>query len=196
MKRVVLTGGPGSGKTVVANAIGRDGPGRFVVVPEAATQVYSRAGTRWDWVDAAGRRELQRQIYFLQRSQEERLAAEHPDKILILDRGTIDGAAYWPDGPDAYWSDLGTTLAAELARYSHVIWMQTAAAIGIYDGSGSNACRFEDAAAAVASGQSLVQLWGGHPRFQQIAAYPRLDERIAVVRKALETIAVTPIPPG
>jgi predicted ATPase len=191
MKRVVLTGGPGSGKTAVSNAIAQGDPKRFVVVPEAATQVYSNAHTRWDLVDTAGRRDLQRQIYRLQRSQEERLAAQHPDQILILDRGTIDGAAYWPDGPEAYWADLGTSLAAEIARYSHVIWMQTAAAIGIYDGSDSNACRFEDAAAAVASGETLARLWSGHPRFQKVGAYPSLADRIDEVRTKLEKIAIT-----
>jgi predicted ATPase len=190
MKSVVLTGGPGSGKTVVSNAIAQSDPKRFVVVPEAATQVYSHAHTRWDLVDVVGRRQLQRQIYHLQRSQEERLATQHPDKILILDRGTIDGAAYWPDGPDAYWADLGTSLAAELARYSHVIWMQTAAAIGIFDGSDSNACRFEDAAGAVASGESLAKLWSGHPHFQKVAAYPSLTDKIAEVRNMIGKIAI------
>jgi hypothetical protein len=68
--------------------------------------------------------------------------------------------------------------------------MQTAAAIGIFDGSDSNACRFEDAAAAVASGESLAKLWSGHPRFQKVAAYPSLDDKIAEVRKLLEQIAV------
>jgi predicted ATPase len=191
MKRIVLTGGPGSGKTVVSNAIAQALPARFVVVPEAATQVYSKARTRWDLVDAIGRRELQRQIYFLQRRQEDLFAARHPNRILLLDRGTIDGAAYWPDGPEAYWADLGTSLAAELARYDHVVWMQTAAAIGIYDGSDSNACRFEDAAAAVASGEVLARLWSGHPHFHRNAAYRSLDDRIAEVRKMLEQIALT-----
>src|SRR5580692_10831063 len=175
MKRIVLTGGPGSGKTVVSSAVALGDPKRFVVVPEAATQVYTGARTRWDLVNEVGRRELQRQIYRLQRSQEDRFAAEHPDKILLLDRGTIDGAAYWPDGPEAYWADLGTSLAAELARYDHVIWMQTAAAIGLYDGDNSNACRFEDAAGAVASGEFLVKLWSGHPHFHRTAAYPSID---------------------
>jgi predicted ATPase len=190
MKRVVLTGGPGSGKTVVSNAIAGSDPARFVAVPEAATQVYSTARTRWDLVEAVGRRELQRQIYFLQRGQEDRIAIQHPDKILILDRGTIDGAAYWPDGPEAYWADLGTSLAAELTRYDHVMWMQTAAAIGIYDGSDSNACRFEDAVGAVASGELLVKLWSGHAHFQKIAAHPSLSDKIAEVRKTLEKIAM------
>jgi len=191
MMRVVLTGGPGSGKTVVSEALASARPDRFIVVPEAATQVYSSARTRWDLVDLEGRRDLQRRIYFLQREQEERFAKLHPDKIQILDRGTIDGAAYWPEGPDAYWIDLKTTLATELARYDHVIWLQTAAAIGVYDGSDSNPCRFEDAAAAVASGEALTQLWGGHPTFSKLPACPALADKVREVRRLLENICIS-----
>jgi predicted ATPase len=189
MNRIVLTGGPGSGKTVISRAIAALEPNRFIAIPEAATQVYSNANTRWDLVNTVGQRELQRQIYFLQRKQEDAFAAGHPDKVQILDRGTIDGAAYWPDAPDAYWADLGTSLPAELARYDHVIWMQTSAAIGLYDGDDSNACRFEDAAGAVASGELLVKLWSGHPHFLKIAAQASLDDKIAEVRKVLDKIA-------
>src|SRR5688500_14345311 len=88
--RIVLTGGPGAGKSVVSAAIAARHPGRFVVVPEAATQVYDALKTRWDRLDLAGRRDVQRQIYRLQVEQERRLAESHPDKMLLLDRGTID----------------------------------------------------------------------------------------------------------
>jgi len=48
------------------------------------------------------------------------------------------------------------------ARYDAVIWLQTAAAIQIYDGSDSNACRFENADTAVRSGEALKQLLHSH----------------------------------
>jgi predicted ATPase len=188
MTRVVLTGGPGSGKTVISSALAQAEPDRFVVVPEAATQVYSAAKTRWDRVDTEARRDFQRQIYRLQRTQEEHYAKQHPDKTHILDRGTIDGATYWPDGPEAYWSDLGTALDAELARYDFVIWLETAAAIGIYDGVDSNPCRFEDAAAAVAGGESLAKLWRGHAEFRKISARPSLQDKLSEVRRLLKEI--------
>jgi predicted ATPase len=188
MQGIVLTGGPGSGKTVVANILAQANPRRFVLVPEAATQVYEAARTRWDYVDVAGRRDLQRRIYLLQREQEDRLAGLHPDRILLLDRGTIDGAAYWPDGPDAYWPAMGTTLQAELDRYDRIIWMETAAAIGIYDGSDSNFCRFEDPAGAIRSGELLARLWSGHNNLLKVAAFKRLDEKISAVQKILDAI--------
>ena len=106
-------------------------------------------------------------------------------KILLLDRGTIDGAAYWPDGPQEYWRDLGTNLRDELNRYDHVIWLETSAALGIYDGSESNLCRFEDAAAARRSGELLQQLWSGHPRLQLVSAHAALEDKIAAVEAAI-----------
>src|SRR5206468_9075050 len=131
--RFVLTGGPGAGKTVITQRLARDDAEKVVLVPEAATQIYDRLQTRWDKLDIVGRRDVQRKIFHLQTAQEDALAAANPDKILLLDRGTIDGAAYWPDGPDEYWRDLDTTLSQQLARYHMVIWLETCATLGLYD---------------------------------------------------------------
>jgi predicted ATPase len=185
MKRIVLTGGPGAGKTVISSAVAAANPQRYIRVPEAATQVYDLLQTRWDRLDLPGRRDVQRRIYRLQREQEDALAAEHPDKILLLDRGTIDGAAYWPEGPDDYWRDLGTTANDELKRYDAVVWLQTSATLGLYDHDASNPCRFEHPEAAIASGNLLKILWGAHPRLSQVDAYPVLSEKIAAVNGIL-----------
>src|SRR5262249_7567510 len=155
----VLTGGPCSGKTVISSAIAAAAPDRFIRVPEAATQIYEAMRTRWDRLDVAGRRDVQRRIYHLQVEHEDRLAAAPSELTLLLDRGTVDGAAYWPEGPDDYWRDLGTSLPAQIARYDRVIFLQSAAAIGLYDGDVSNPCRFEDAAAAVRNDSLLIRLW-------------------------------------
>ncbi|HEV7302133.1 MAG TPA: ATP-binding protein [Tepidisphaeraceae bacterium] len=185
VQRIVLTGGPGAGKSVISSHLATAHPDRFVRVPEAATQVYDRLQTRWDKLDLPGRRDVQRQIYRLQVEQENRTAAEHPQKVLLLDRGTIDGAAYWPEGAEAYWQDLGTTHARELNRYDAIIWMETAAALGLYDGDASNTCRFEDAPAAVASGKVLLSLWGGHANLKHVGAFANLADKIATVDEVL-----------
>ena len=144
--------------------------------------MYALLNTRWDQLDLAGRRDVQRRIYHLQVEQEARLAAEHPDKVLLLDRGTIDGAAYWPDGPDDYWRDLGTNLRDELnaLRPGRSGWKRPPS-LGTYDGSDSNFCRFEDAAGAIRSGELLKALWSGHPRLQLVSAYASLEDKVAAV---------------
>jgi predicted ATPase len=190
--RIVLTGGPGAGKTVISDRIALAYPDRFIKVPEAATQVYDHLNTRWDRLDVEGRRDVQRRIYHLQRRQEDEMALRHPDKTLLLDRGTIDGSAYWPEGPEDYWRDLRTKSAEELARYDAVVWLQTAATIpGLYDADASNPCRFEHADAAIASGNLLRQLWGGHPRMVEVGAYAGLEEKVAAVVEVLNSLSRT-----
>ncbi len=183
--RIVLTGGPGAGKTVLTARLSEKWPDRLVLVPEAATQVYSAMQTRWDRLDLAGRHAVQRSIYRLQVEQEDRIAREHPGKTLLLDRGTIDGATYWPEGAEDYWRDLGTALPRELARYERVIWMETCATLGLYDNDASNACRFEDAPAAVAAGARLLDLWQMHPKLIRIGAFPKIEDKLAAVQAAL-----------
>lgn len=190
MKRIVLTGGPGAGKTVISRRLAKDDPDRLLVVAEAASAIYASMAARWDRLNLDGRRDVQRKIYHLQLDQERRLSAEHQRRTLICDRGTVDGAAYWPDGPEAYWRDLNTTIATELARYELVIWLETSAILGEYDGSASNPVRFEDAPAAVAIGRDLAKLWEAHPRFYRVSAYPNLESKVDAVKAVLAEAGV------
>lgn len=189
MRRIVLTGGPGAGKTVLCDLIPSRYPDRFAAVPEAATQIYQRFQTRWDRLDTEGRRAVQRQIYQLQVEQESRAARTYPGKVLLLDRGTVDGAAYWPDGPDDYWRALDIERAEELARYDAVIWMQSCAAVGAYDGDATNPTRFEDAAQALLCGEALHAVWKDHPCLLTIDACPTLDEKLRRIEAALRELS-------
>jgi predicted ATPase len=185
MKRIVLTGGPGAGKSVIAAEVVRRHADRFALVPEAATQVYTMLNTRWDRLNLTQRRDAQRRIYHLQCEQEIRIASSHPNHHLLLDRGTIDGAAYWPDGPDDYWRDLDSSIQRELAKYDTVIWMESAAALGIYDGDKSNDVRFEDPQSAIESGKKLLKLWGGHGNLKHVGAFSNLADKIAAVEEQI-----------
>jgi predicted ATPase len=185
VRRIVLTGGPGAGKTHISAQIAASYPDQIVLVPEAATQVYTAMQTRWDLLDADQQRSAQRRIYHFQIEQETRAAEQHPDKILLLDRGTVDGATYWPQGPTDYWAQLNTSLDSELARYDLVIWLQTAAAIGQYNMGLTNACRFEDAAAAIESGARLEQQWGRHRAFYRVDAQKSIGRKVAAVEAIL-----------
>lgn len=203
LTRIVLTGAPGAGKTVIAEVLA-DAPrfqrwrrhvGGVVLVPEAATQVYAAHSTRWDRLEPDRRRSLQREIYHLQRAQEDRLAAlayERRDRLLLLDRGTIDGSAYWPDGPSDYWRDLGVSGVDEPLRYDAVLLLESAASLGnhYYDGAASNAVRFEDAAGAIRSGRLLEELWCVHPRVVRIAATSDLEKKIRAVANAIESLLI------
>ncbi|MDG2111663.1 MAG: AAA family ATPase, partial [Actinomycetota bacterium] len=63
--RVVLTGGPGGGKTTAADLFRREIGDRVIVVPEAATLLFSGGFPRPD--EPAAARSAQAAIYHVQR---------------------------------------------------------------------------------------------------------------------------------
>jgi AAA domain len=105
-RRVVLTGGPGAGKTALLELIRQSFCAHVKVLPEAASVVFGGGFPRED--DATCRRAAQRAIFYVQRELE--IAGDsHNPAIVLCDRGTIDGLAYWPGPPEEFWSSLGTT---------------------------------------------------------------------------------------
>jgi predicted ATPase len=191
-RKIVLTGAPGSGKSTICRELAHRHPGKFIVVPEAATQYYLAIGSRWDRLDLERRREAQRGIFRLQVEQEKRLAELNPDVTLLMDRGTIDGAAYWPDGPAAYWRDLGTSETEQLSRYATVLILESAAAIGLYDGDNSNTVRFEKAAEALENAKLLAALWSAHPRTHLVPATPDIAAKVDRVEQIVMGLVGSP----
>ena len=156
-RRVVLTGGPGAGKTATLEMIKQAFCAHVRVLPEAAGIVFGGGFPRFSTLDA--RKAAQRAIFHVQRELEAAVAAEKA-AIVLCDRGTIDGLAYWP-GPDDFWRDLGTTHEAELARYHAVIHLRTPPADGGYDHS--NPLRTETAAEAADIDARILRAWEAHP---------------------------------
>lgn len=160
--RVVLTGGPGGGKTTAADLFRREIGERVVIVPEAATLLFSGGFPRG--TSAAAVHAAQRAIYHVQRNLEDTQAAQFPGRILLCDRGTVDGAAYWPGEAHHFFDAVGTTHTRELARYDAVIFFETAAAGGL-EIEGGNPVRLESMKQAVALDRRLRALWAPHPKF-------------------------------
>lgn len=195
LAKIVLTGGPGAGKSTAARHIAAKLGRTAIYVPEAATQVYERMGRKWSDLTLGERRGAQEAMYRLQLSQEAELESRARDSgatLLLLDRGTIDGAGYWPDGSDAFWSAMGTTHRAELDRYHAVIWLETAASLGLYDHDASNAVRFESAPEAIAAGQRMADLWRSHRNLLTVRADPSFEAKlVAVEQVVLGTLRAT-----
>src|ERR1041385_7974553 len=103
-RRIVLTGGPGAGKTAVLELIRQSFCPHVKVLPEAAGILFGGGFPRGPAVTQ--RKAAQRAIFYVQRELESVWAAEDA-AIVLCDRGTVDGAAYWP-GPEDFWSSVGT----------------------------------------------------------------------------------------
>jgi hypothetical protein len=184
--RIVLTGGPGGGKTTAADLFRREIGERVVVVPESATILFGGGFPRV--AEPAARAATQRAIYAVQRNLEDVQAARYPGRLQLCDRGTVDGAAYWPSGPDDFFRAMGTTHAAELARYDAVIFFETAA-LGDVDVEGCNRYRTESNAEAVELDRRLRGLWAPHPDFHVVRHERSFLRRIATGLAILDAVA-------
>jgi predicted ATPase len=183
--RIVLTGGPGGGKTTAGDLFRREMAGRVVLVPEAATMIFTGGFPRAQVPGAV--HAAQRAIYHVQRNLEDVQAAMYPDRILLCDRGTIDGAAYWPGDPDDFFADVQTSMEAELKRYDAVIFFESAA-VGGMGIEGGNPIRNESQQQAVLLDRKLRELWSKHPHFMLVPHQASFFKKIAFALSVLEAI--------
>lgn len=172
---VVLTGGPGAGKTAVLEVVRRSFCEHIAVLPEAASIVFGGGFPRRD-TDSA-RRAVQRAIYHVQRQLEVLAVEEGRAAVVLCDRGTLDGLAYWPGTPDGYWRELGTTVKDELSRYRAVIHLRTPDAAGGYDHR--NPLRVESAEEAARIDERILEAWRGHPARQVVNPADHFLEKLA-----------------
>jgi hypothetical protein len=183
--RIALTGGPGGGKTTAADLFRREIGERVVIVPEAATILWTGGFPRTDVRPA--RCAIQRAIYQVQRNLEDGYAALYPGRILLCDRGTVDGAAYWPGPPEEYFEAQGTTLQGELARYDAVIFFESAAVGGLQI-EGGNPTRTEGISQAQSLDRALRSLWSQHPQFILVPNSSSFFKKLTFGLASLESI--------
>ena len=153
-----MTGGPGAGKTAALELIRQSFCTHIYVLHEAAGIVFGGGFPRGEEVEI--RRAGQRAIFYVQRELESAANAVNP-AVVLCDRGTIDGVAYWP-GPDDLWHSVDTTLEDQLQRYDAVIHLRTPQVETGYNRT--NPLRVESAAEAKSIDERIAIAWSTHPR--------------------------------
>lgn len=156
-RRVVLTGGPGAGKTVVLELIRLFFCEHVKTLPEAAGIVFGGRFPRS--ARPPVRQAAQRAIYHIQRELESVAETENA-AVVLCDRGTVDCAAYWTGDSDLF-SSVRTTRAIELARYDTVIHLRTPTTSHAYNRD--NPLRVESIDEAAAIDVRIAAEWSDHP---------------------------------
>ena len=178
-RKIVLTGGPGAGKTAVLEMIRHSLCEHVAIVPEAAGVIFSGGFPRSDEVDA--RRAAQRAIYHVQCELESAMLAQGAG-IMLCDRGAADGFAYWP-GPDDFWSAVGTTHEEVISRYDAVIHLRVPGADHGY--GHQNPLRTESPSEAKLIDDRILRAWEGHTRRVVIDS---ANDFIEKARRSLEVL--------
>ena len=170
--RIVITGGPGSGKTEFFERLKDESElSGFLFLEELARKILS---------DQPHIRhhphEFHREIYQRQVEREE-AAGKQP---LITDRGTVDAFAFHPET----MTDIGTTLDLEYRRYSLVTQLGSAATLG-EDYYVRDDIRQENISEALAIEAALRRVWGDHPAYQFVPASEQIEEKYSRFRELI-----------
>jgi predicted ATPase len=173
-KLVVLTGGPGGGKTAVLEMARRYFCAHVSITPEAASIVFGGGFPRSD--SSLVRREAQKAIFHVQRGLESVALANRQNAVILCDRGTLDGLAYWPGAPRSFFGQFQIDRTEELGRYSAVIHVEVPALGWGYE---KNRIRNESALEAHRIDARIKRAWSGHPRILTVGAQAGFLDKLA-----------------
>ncbi len=179
---IVLTGGPGAGKTAILELARRYFCPHVTVLPEAASIVFSGGFIRRESLPA--KKAAQRAIFHVENELETLVREEGQSAIVLCDRGTLDALAYWPNSEESFWREVRTTRDKELARYSAVIHLRTPSVSNGYNHT--NPMRVETVQEAQAIDQRIVKAWEGHPKRFFVEASEEFFDK---ARKTIDLIA-------
>ena len=183
-KKIVLTGGPSGGKTTALSILKETFGGQIEIVQEAATLIYSGGFPRKD--NSPKHIEHAQHIIFYTVHQLEQLAEATSDaKIIVCDRGSIDGAGYWPNGPEDFFKAMGTTLEAELARYDAVLHLSPPLKKEFYQSSN---VRTETLEQAMALDEKILSLWEKHPNRLVVPGKDHYFEKAEIIKNFVENL--------
>lgn len=194
MKRVVITGGPCSGKTAVLQALPGFLSARGITalfVAEAATDLIMEGFTP---VTSGSAFEFQKRVVAVQLEREDsacKQAQERGIDFVICDRGVCDGAAYLTD--DEFVGALAANnldRKAGLARYDAVVCLESVASANpaAYT-CANNEARGETAAEAAALDARMQVGWGDHPHFVLVPYCETFDDKVDAVMAVLVRLA-------
>lgn len=159
-KRIVITGGPGAGKTAILEIARKHFCERISILPEAASIIFSGGFLRHDTLPA--KKAAQRAIFHIQKELEQLIEEEKKSSVALCDRGTLDSIAYWPGEEKLFWEEVGSSKEFELSRYSVVIHLRTPPLEQGYNHQ--NPVRTESAQQAAEIDKRIALAWKDHPR--------------------------------
>jgi predicted ATPase len=195
MRKIVLTGGPCSGKTTVQRALREEFGDSLVVVPEVATMLlaggFPAPGEHFPWTPQ-WQAAFQAAVLPVQRSLEDActgVALARGCRLLVCDRGILDGAAYTPGGVAEFCRIHGLDVAEALARYHAVLHLESLATADPEKyGKAGNDCRFEPLEQAQRLEHATRAAWAGHPRHLLIESRGSFEVKVAAVLEAVRSL--------
>lgn len=186
-KSIVITGGPGSGKTTVLEYLGGEFKERVFLVRKASTYLTNSLPHGVDF-RRDERVSFQTIIYYWQRTREDSARLQADARPILCDRGTLDGATYWPLGPQQFYERIRTSREFELSRYTAVVHLEVANREDYEKYLFTNSCRHEPWEQAKALCDQAKAMWSGHPNFHTVKSQNDFSLKQREVRDLVATL--------
>ena len=194
VKKIVLTGGPGSGKTSVLEYINKiySGEGyKVVIVSETATDLMNSGITFKDGTISL--LDFQELVMRLQLAKEEvvdRMIEQSDNEkiIVIYDRGTIDNSAYINEKEfNEVLARLNNvkTFADLMNKYDLVINLVSSKHFYTTE---NNKARSESASDALKLGETTLKCWLGHKKLKIVMPKETISEKINEVLNVINGV--------
>jgi hypothetical protein len=180
---VVLTGGPGAGKTAVLEFVRIVLCEHVAILPEAASILFG--GGFWRMNSPSAVRAAQRAIYHVQQEMQNLVTSEKKWAMGLCDRGTLDGLAYWPGTEEEYFDGLKTSLEREYEKFKAVIHLRSPGLDRGYNYQ--NPIRIESAAQAAEIDEKIHEIWSRHPNYFLIESTTTFTEKINEAAKRIQS---------
>ncbi|MBI4992163.1 MAG: ATP-binding protein [Candidatus Harrisonbacteria bacterium] len=188
IKMIVLTGGPCAGKTTVLKALQEEFARKAIFVPEVATILLANGfpvpGKDLPWSEE-WQACLQGAILPLQRTIENAyllMAKSKGVKVVVCDRGMLDGAAYTPGGVEEFCHNNNLIIDDEIARYDVIIHLESLAIVCPEKyGQTNNETRFESLERAQQLERAIKEVWRDHLNQTIIDGKRGIEGKIAQV---------------
>ncbi len=192
-KRIVITGGPCSGKSTAIYALTEALPHAFHVVPEVATIVIGQINAPpFPASERLANRQFNRAMCGIQRHFEDMAllqALRDNTNALLIDRGVMDNAAYVTDGIQGLEHVRRTSRQLEFSRYDAVVYIDMPSEQVFYRCKGGNASRQEKSyEEARRLSQTVLNCWREHPSLIVVPDAPTWGEKCESVVRAVKSI--------
>jgi len=196
IRRIAVVGGPCSGKTDIITMLAKMFVGQLLVVPEVSEALLRTVmpvpGKHLE-CSPVWQRHHQRAICAVQQAAEEAwaLAAEGTGmRVLLCDRGILDGAAYWPGGAMPFCDEFDLDYQAVLDRYSMVIHLES---IGVSHPdlferlrANNGSSRFETLEESQRLEAAVRQAWDDHPNRHIVQGTEDIAAKVGIVQHFIE----------
>lgn len=183
MFKVVLDGGPCGGKTTVGRHLKNKYPGLVFVTPEVASGLTKEliplpgrdVALSSTWLYDFQTAVLPTQIAMEKIWQD--ALRDTPTKLMIIDRGTLGGAAYFPGGLESFLAKFQLDLRNSCERYDLVVHLETLAkSKPELFSKADNEQRYETTPEQAIALDNLIQdIWKNHPNWHFIPSHLGID---------------------